>query len=275
MIRCYYFEYIRKKLDSDLKATNLPKYQSRRRYQRHRKFSLSPQKSLSRLSSPEDSFNSSFGTSITYGSGGMNDTTSNSWWYQGHTQKGHTPKYPSTELPSGYSLRKRVTSRLASDQILSTNSLNGYLNKFEEQQVRMEEIARHESNTSLVGDHVMSLSNLSNGSGRSPSKYQAADDSVHMSGSDNDMSVDSSSFSPPRARDSVSTLIHCRQFDLKRPLLVRQMMSLLGINESRLNQCVENIRTWISRTILSRIVEEIDRVNGQLRGMGFIDVIGG
>lgn len=53
------------------------------------------------------------------------------------------------------------------------------------------------------------------------------------------------------------------------------MMSLLGINESRLNQCVENIRTWISRTILSRIVEEIDRVNGQLRAMGFVDVIGG
>lgn len=53
------------------------------------------------------------------------------------------------------------------------------------------------------------------------------------------------------------------------------MLSLLSLNETRLNQCVENIRTWISNTILSRIVAETDRVNGQLIQMGFADVIGG
>lgn len=176
------------------------------------KFSLSPPSydSLSRLSSAENSVNTSFnGSNVTYGSGNVGDTASSSWWFQGSSQ---TPKYPSnSELPSGYSLRKRITpSRLNTEPIASPDSLNGYLNKFDDQQLRSEEIARHESNSSLANDH-MSLANLSTG-GRSPAKYQAADDSVILS-SENDMSVDSSSFSPSRSRDSVSVIIFQETFN--------------------------------------------------------------
>ena len=53
------------------------------------------------------------------------------------------------------------------------------------------------------------------------------------------------------------------------------MMSLMGVNETKLSQCVENVRSWISNTILSRIVDEIDNVNGALLKMGFVDGIGG
>ena len=167
------------------------------------KFSLSPPSYDARLSSAENSFNSSFNaTNVTFGSGAVPDVTSNSWLFQGASQ---TPKHPSsTDLPSGFSLRKRITpSRLITEPIMSSASLSGYLNNFEEQQNRLEEIARHESNSSLVNDHI-TLANLSNG-GRSPAKYQAADDSVVVS-SDNDMSVDSSS-SPSRSRESVSYFI--------------------------------------------------------------------
>lgn len=164
------------------------------------KFSLSPcYDSMSQHSSAEHSLNLSLSGVFSFGPN--SDTTSNSWLYQGMSQ---TPKCSSSsQLASGYSLRKRVTpSRVNSDPIMSPKGLDVYLSNFEEQQVKLDEIARHESNSSLVGDHV-SLSNLSNG-GKSPTKYQAADDSVLVS-SDQDMSVDSSSISPSRTRDSVSS----------------------------------------------------------------------
>jgi hypothetical protein len=43
-----------------------------------------------------------------------------------------------------------------------------------------------------------------------------------------------------------------------------------------MNQWIENIRKWISLTILSRVVEEIDKINELLVKMGYIDsLIGG
>lgn len=50
----------------------------------------------------------------------------------------------------------------------------------------------------------------------------------------------------------------------------------MGISETKLNQWVENIRKWISQTILTRVISEIDKVNDSLMKMGSIDfLIGG
>ena len=162
------------------------------------RFSLSPNYD-SRFSSCDNSLDYSFNS--TNVNSGL-DTTSKSWWYQWTAA---TPKHTSnTDLQTNYSLRKRITpSRLNAEPIATTASLNGYLKEYEQHQSRLDEIQRHESNSSLVSEPI-SLSNLSNG-GRSPAKYQAADDSVLSS--DNDMVVDTSSCSPSRSRDSVSRLI--------------------------------------------------------------------
>jgi len=53
-------------------------------------------------------------------------------------------------------------------------------------------------------------------------------------------------------------------------------LTKLKIDEMKMNQWIENIRKWISLTILSRFVEEIDKINEILVKMGYIDsLIGG
>lgn len=57
---------------------------------------------------------------------------------------------------------------------------------------------------------------------------------------------------------------------------LEKVLAKLDIDDSRLNQMVENIRKWISQTILIRLAEEIDSINKIITEKGFIDsLIGG
>lgn len=57
---------------------------------------------------------------------------------------------------------------------------------------------------------------------------------------------------------------------------LEKVLAKLDIDDSRLNQMVENIRKWISQTILIRLAEEIDSINKIISEKGFIDsLIGG
>lgn len=54
------------------------------------------------------------------------------------------------------------------------------------------------------------------------------------------------------------------------------MLTKLDVDDSRLNQMVENIRKWISQTILVRLVQEIESINKSVTEKGYIDsLIGG
>ena len=58
--------------------------------------------------------------------------------------------------------------------------------------------------------------------------------------------------------------------------VLEKVLLKLDIDDSRLNQMVENIRKWISQTILGRLAEEIDSINKLISEKGFIDsLIGG
>ncbi|KAJ6216428.1 hypothetical protein RDWZM_007585 [Blomia tropicalis] len=52
---------------------------------------------------------------------------------------------------------------------------------------------------------------------------------------------------------------------------LEKILTKLEIDDSRLNQMVENIRKWISQTILVRLSEEIDLINKLILEKGFID----
>ena len=55
-----------------------------------------------------------------------------------------------------------------------------------------------------------------------------------------------------------------------------KLLSKLNINEMVLNQWIENIRKWISQTIISRLIEQIDKINESLEKSGHFDaLIGG
>lgn len=58
--------------------------------------------------------------------------------------------------------------------------------------------------------------------------------------------------------------------------LVEKILFKLDIDDTRLNQMVENIRKWISQTILARLVQEIESINKMIVEKGYIDsLIGG
>lgn len=58
--------------------------------------------------------------------------------------------------------------------------------------------------------------------------------------------------------------------------LVEKLLFKLDIDDARLNQMVENIRKWISQTILARLVQEIESINKMIVEKGYIDsLIGG
>ena len=50
-----------------------------------------------------------------------------------------------------------------------------------------------------------------------------------------------------------------------------QILTKLDIDNARLNQMVENIRKWISQTIIVRLAKEIDTINNLITEKGFID----
>lgn len=52
---------------------------------------------------------------------------------------------------------------------------------------------------------------------------------------------------------------------------ILQVLNKLNIDDSRLMQMVENIRKWISQTILVRLSSEIDAINKTISEKGFID----
>lgn len=52
---------------------------------------------------------------------------------------------------------------------------------------------------------------------------------------------------------------------------IMQVLNKLNVDDSRLMQMVENIRKWISQTILVRLAAEIDAINKIIAEKGFID----
>lgn len=57
---------------------------------------------------------------------------------------------------------------------------------------------------------------------------------------------------------------------------LEKLLSKLDTDDSHLNQMVGNIRKWISQTILSRLIDEINSINKSITDMGHIDsLIGG
>ncbi|KPM02725.1 Cytochrome B561-like protein [Sarcoptes scabiei] len=55
--------------------------------------------------------------------------------------------------------------------------------------------------------------------------------------------------------------------------LIEKILIKLDVDDSKLNQMVENIRMWLSQTILIRLVNEINNINKSIIEKGYIDSV--
>jgi len=166
-------------------------------------FSISPSQTLTYNRSLQNSMLSNLSiastpTRIVNNSSPNLSLNSSSWYYQ---PTNSSPSTPANRASSSNNLRKRVSGNLFQSVIRDERSLNDYLQKFEENEEKLEIFKESEKKSNS--------SDIWNQSGREQSSpqamnYQSADDSSVL-GSDAEMMVDEhSGLSPLRSKENVS-----------------------------------------------------------------------
>lgn len=192
------------------------------------------------------------------------NTTSTSWVFE--RPNSFLPITPSlsTDEPlntstSGLLRLRKSNTKLNNSEPSVTNEkdLNKYLKDFEDREERYEELfqaekrqERNNSNTAWNFSPTQ-LSPVLDDSNNKISYQFAIDSPTRLNSVEFDGINTSPSSQSSKATDA--------------------MLNKLRIDEMKMNQWIENIRKWISLTILSRLVEQIDKINEILKKMGSFD----
>ncbi|CAG2105920.1 unnamed protein product [Medioppia subpectinata] len=182
------------------------------------------------------------------------DTTSHSWQF-------HAGQSPDKSLnasngsSSGFVRLRRSTNKANTNESFVTNEreLGLYLKDFEQRELRLEELTeldKRRQNTSAASGWAHTL----------PPAVDDSNQNAYQFAIESPLRLNSSDF------DSInSSPTSSKAMDL--------FLTKLKIDEIVMNQWIENIRKWISLTILCRVVDQMDKINDSLVKSGHLEAV--
>ncbi|CAG2164143.1 unnamed protein product [Oppiella nova] len=182
------------------------------------------------------------------------DTTSHSWQFQSHLSP-NASQDMSNGSKGGFVRHRRTTNKANTSESFVTNEreLDHYLKDFEQREQRMEELSELDKRRQ----------NNSSTSGWTQTLAPAVDES-------NEYAYQFAIESPLRLNNSEFDSINSSPSSSK---AMDSLLTKLKIDEIVMNQWIENIRKWISLTILCRVVEQMDKINDLLVKSGHLDTV--
>ncbi|RWS27596.1 transmembrane protein 209-like protein, partial [Leptotrombidium deliense] len=174
----------------------------------------------------------------------VGDTSASSWIYSQNISDAKKPSPDSSfsSLNNSFLKRRNIS---AANSIKDESGLEEYLKNFDLVEEKLHEMNKSEQQQ--LRNQSFTFADQS-GYDLQTSKYQPASDVVATP------SIESSLSSNMKAIDEVFRL---------------------NCSELQLYQWIENIRSWISQTILSRLVKEIDKINDSLSRSGMTESLVG